>query len=735
MEKLRGLVSDNFNPTLLQTVFKSCQTIQRTTAAHLPQLTWRDVGVAWIPLTKQHEQEVVHCVNCPTCNDHAEVMTWLDMCNWAMAAYDASSRHQAASILGIKLDDVLNVHCTQSAPSSAPQSVPTGEQDYLPAYFMAVDHDVKVVRVVVRGTSVFKDLLIDFNGFTANFMSGYAHCGMALASKALVEEELPRLEEALKKYPGYEVQFVGHSLGGGVAALAACYLNWDPQLSQRLPGTRVTAVTFASPPVLTKELASQAKGFIRAIINNNDMVPRASMAGVVELAHEILATKERLCEDHKVAAFMAGGAVKAAQEGRELSKALGETFEAASKTLFASMRQSAVEWREQQHQQQQQQPSQASRGSNTAGTASNNNSKGSSFFGAIASAAVGFIDATVPAENTNTNKQATPTRHSSNGGTHACTQSRSTAQPGSSGSAAGGGAAPGVELQQQQQERPCTTQQEDLTRTSIPVHLTAHPVASESTAAEAAGAEPVVAAPPDPQTALAESTQAAHPDPHSAQAESMQAHPQTAQAVSTQASPQYAHTALAEPTSSAPPGPHATQGAVSVHASSATSPSLPHASSPPVASPAESLDHGALDPQTQHLLQACADMDTADAKAEGMTQQPETDATAAAVEAAASAAAPAPAATPGCQEGGQEQQQQQQHQQRQQQQQLHHLYNPGVLHYIKRDGSLFHLYKDVPASQFQRVLIKQSSVDDHGINAYQKALTDLIFYLSSMPLK
>jgi len=704
MDKLGGLVNDNFNPTLLKTVFQSCQAIQRTTAAHLPPLTWRDVGVAWIPLAKQHEQEVVHCANCPTCTDHAEVMTWLDMCNWAMAAYDASTRLQVASILGIKHDDVLNVHCSQSAPSSAPQSMPPGEQDFLPAYFVAVDHDVKVVRVVVRGTSVFKDLLIDFNGVTASFMSGYAHCGIALASKALVEEELPRLEEALKKHPGCEVQFVGHSLGGGIAALAACYLNWDPKLAQRLPGTRVTAVTFASPPVLTKELASEAKGFVRAIINNNDMVPRASMAGVVELAHEILAAKERLCEDHKVTAFMAGGAVRAAQEGRVLGKALGETLEAASKSLFSSMKRSAVEWREQQ--QQQQQPPQASRGFTAAGNASNTNSRGSSFFGAIASAAVGFIDATVPADTPS--KQATPSQHGSSGGAHVRTQSRSAAQPGTSNSAAGVAAAQSAEQQQeqeqlQQQDRPCPGQQEDLLAgTAVPGHSSV-PASASTAAPQAAEAEPTLAAPPDPHTAQAEPTVAAPPDPQTAQA---------------------------EPTVAAPPNPHATQDAVPFHTSSTTDPSLTDAPPPPT-NPDGSLDTVALDPQTQHLLQACADMDAADAKADA-AQHPGTDTTAAAVEAAA-AAAPPSAATPGCHEAGQQQQQQQR--QQQQQEQLHHLYNPGVLHYIKRDGRLFYLYKDVPASQFKRVLIKQSSLDDHGISAYRKALTDLIFHLSSMPLK
>lgn len=46
----------------------------------------------------------------------------------------------------------------------------------------------------------------------------------------------------------YEVQFIGHSLGGGVAALAACICNWDVRAAAALGGARCTAATFAAPP-------------------------------------------------------------------------------------------------------------------------------------------------------------------------------------------------------------------------------------------------------------------------------------------------------------------------------------------------------------------------------------------------------------------------------------------------------------------------------------------------------
>lgn len=44
------------------------------------------------------------------------------------------------------------------------------------------------------------------------------------------------------------------------------------------------------------------------------------------------------------------------------------------------------------------------------------------------------------------------------------------------------------------------------------------------------------------------------------------------------------------------------------------------------------------------------------------------------------------------------------------------------------------LFKDVPASQFQRVLLKESCIDDHSLMEYKKCLQELIFVISSVQL-
>jgi pimeloyl-ACP methyl ester carboxylesterase len=70
----------------------------------------------------------------------------------------------------------------------------------------------------------------------------------------------------------YELLLVGHSRGGGIAALVALLLSCDSELQQQLGGARVHAVTYATPPVVTRDLAEQSVGIVECCINRDDMV-------------------------------------------------------------------------------------------------------------------------------------------------------------------------------------------------------------------------------------------------------------------------------------------------------------------------------------------------------------------------------------------------------------------------------------------------------------------------------
>ncbi|KAL6716514.1 hypothetical protein ACLMJK_006081 [Lecanora helva] len=60
------------------------------------------------------------------------------------------------------------------------------------------------------------------------------HSGFMTSWQNTRSEILPHLKEAVKKYPGYQVTLVGHSLGGAVATLASLDFEargWNPQVT------------------------------------------------------------------------------------------------------------------------------------------------------------------------------------------------------------------------------------------------------------------------------------------------------------------------------------------------------------------------------------------------------------------------------------------------------------------------------------------------------------------------
>lgn len=53
----------------------------------------------------------------------------------------------------------------------------------------------------------------------AGVVLGYAHFGMLAGARWLMQETAQPLREALADNPGYSCKIVGHSLGGGTAAM------------------------------------------------------------------------------------------------------------------------------------------------------------------------------------------------------------------------------------------------------------------------------------------------------------------------------------------------------------------------------------------------------------------------------------------------------------------------------------------------------------------------------------
>ncbi|GKU85361.1 hypothetical protein SLEP1_g41 [Rubroshorea leprosula] len=121
-----------------------------------------------------------------------------------------------------------------------------------PAFTIIRDNGLKCFLLLIRGTHSIKDTLTAATGAVApfhhsvlhdggisNLVLGYAHCGMVAAARWIAKLSAPCLLDALGEYPDYKVKIVGHSLGGGTAALLTYILREQKEFSSS------TCVTFA----------------------------------------------------------------------------------------------------------------------------------------------------------------------------------------------------------------------------------------------------------------------------------------------------------------------------------------------------------------------------------------------------------------------------------------------------------------------------------------------------------
>ncbi|KAL2921232.1 Sn1-specific diacylglycerol lipase alpha [Bienertia sinuspersici] len=171
-----------------------------------------------------------------------------------------------------------------------------------PAFTIICDHSTKCLLLLIRGTHSIKDTLtaatgavvpfhhsVLHDGGISNLILGYAHCGMVAAARWIAKLSTPCLIKALNEYPDYDIKIVGHSLGGGTAALLTYIFREQKELFSS------TCVAFAPAACMTWELAESGKHFISTVINGSDLVPTFSAASVDELRSEVLQIQLPLC--------------------------------------------------------------------------------------------------------------------------------------------------------------------------------------------------------------------------------------------------------------------------------------------------------------------------------------------------------------------------------------------------------------------------------------------------------
>ncbi|KFK37093.1 hypothetical protein AALP_AA4G212200 [Arabis alpina] len=162
-----------------------------------------------------------------------------------------------------------------------------------PGYYVGVDHRRKLVVFGIRGTHTIYDLITDIVSSSDEEVTfeGYStHFGTAESARWFLNHELQTIRRCLQKYEGYKLRLVGHSLGGAIASLMAIMLRKMPREELGFDAGIISAVGFATPPCVSKELAEDCSEFVTTIVMQDDIIPRLSTASLARLRDEILQT-------------------------------------------------------------------------------------------------------------------------------------------------------------------------------------------------------------------------------------------------------------------------------------------------------------------------------------------------------------------------------------------------------------------------------------------------------------
>ncbi|EEC74117.1 hypothetical protein OsI_09173 [Oryza sativa Indica Group] len=166
-----------------------------------------------------------------------------------------------------------------------------------PAFTIILDRDKQCILLLIRGTHSIRDTLTAATGAVVPFhhtivqeggvsdlVLGYAHFGMVAAARWIAKLAAPCLAQALHTHPDYKIKIVGHSLGGGTAALLTYVLREQQEFAS------TTCVSFAPAACMTWDLAESGVHFITTVINGADLVPTFSAASVDDLRSEVTAS-------------------------------------------------------------------------------------------------------------------------------------------------------------------------------------------------------------------------------------------------------------------------------------------------------------------------------------------------------------------------------------------------------------------------------------------------------------
>ncbi|XP_022860283.1 uncharacterized protein LOC111380854 isoform X3 [Olea europaea var. sylvestris] len=162
-----------------------------------------------------------------------------------------------------------------------------------PGYYIGIDMRKKLVILGIRGTHTVYDVITDIVSSSHEEVTfeGYSmHFGTAEAARWFLTHEIETIRKCLEKHKGFRLRLVGHSLGGATASLLAMMLRKKSYKELGFSPDIISAVGYATPPCVSKELAESCSDYVTTVVMQDDIIPRLSVASLIRLRNEILQT-------------------------------------------------------------------------------------------------------------------------------------------------------------------------------------------------------------------------------------------------------------------------------------------------------------------------------------------------------------------------------------------------------------------------------------------------------------